>query len=644
MGVVAALVAAALYLPSLDYGWVWDDQILVASRAAGGVGAVGFRPVASLLYQLEWAAGYGAPQIFHLTSILLHGLATWLFFLLARNVGAKPGVAFAASLLFAAHPAHVEAVAYVSGRPALLATVFALAALLLARTPELCGPGGYRSWKIWPAFAAMALALLADEAALFTPLVLVGLDRWGAMRVPWRGRKVHYAGFAAVALVYVLVRLTAGGGGAPGGVVPAPGSSGATAPAGAAISDPGGPTGAAAGATVAGATPEASGIERGARGWAAPVAFAECLRILALPHPLNAMRSLTVEGAAAKRAAPFIAIVALLILIAWRWRDPVGRAGALLLVLPLIPSLPIPPFVGAFAEDRSLYYASVGFCLLIGSIYAWLARTPLALPGTAILAVALAGVAAFGTMTRLPVWQSNISLLRAAAAADPHDSTPHLALVRMYAASGDLEAALAELDLAIAIDPKNATAIQARTALLSRTGRWSESIASAKQAIALDPNDALSWANLGDALNQEGKIEEAIGACRRAVAIDSTLVNGWYNLGIALTAKGDIPGAVSAYETALTLQPRNVPALNNLAALYGSTGDLPRARDLYIQVVSLAPNSIEGRMNLALAYLRLGDREKAARERETVRRLNPNAVRQLDEIFGAYAPKPPARR
>jgi uncharacterized membrane protein len=159
----------ALYLPALDYGWVWDDQFLVTSRAMGGVGAIGFRPLASLLYRMDWAIGYSAPMMFHLTGILLHGLATWLFFRLARTVGLKPGIAFMASLLFAAHPVHVEAVAYISGRPALLATVFSLLALLLARSPELCRPEGCRSWKIWPAYAAMAAALLCEETALVTP-------------------------------------------------------------------------------------------------------------------------------------------------------------------------------------------------------------------------------------------------------------------------------------------------------------------------------------------------------------------------------------------------------------------------------------------------------------------------------------------
>ncbi len=217
LGALAALLAMALYLPTLDYGWVWDDQLLAASRALGGVGAVGFRPLAMLLYRIDWALGYGAPLMFHLTGILFHGLATWLFFRLARQVGAEPGIAFAASLLFAAHPVHVEAVAYVSGRPALLASVFSMIALLLARSTELCRPEGGRSWKIWPAYAAMAAALLCEETAIVTPLVLVGLDRWGPTRVPWRGRLVTYSGFAAIALVYVLARSASPGAARPDG-------------------------------------------------------------------------------------------------------------------------------------------------------------------------------------------------------------------------------------------------------------------------------------------------------------------------------------------------------------------------------------------------------------------------------------------
>jgi tetratricopeptide (TPR) repeat protein len=634
LGLAAALAAVALYLPTLDYGWVWDDQILVATRAQGGVGGVGLRPVTSLLYRLEWALGYGAPLIFHLTSVLLHGLATWLCFRLARHVGASAWIAFAASLLFAAHPIHVEAVAYVSGRPALLATALALTSLLLARTPKLCRPDGCRSWTIWPAYAAMAAAVLSDEAALVTPLVLVGLDRWGPVSVPARRRLTHYAGFAAIALVYVAVRVALGGGMAPG------------AEPGAGAADEGASRGAARPPAVSGSTMEASGVDAKAGIWAAPMAAGDYLSMLVLPHPLNAMRSLTAEDAAsaARRASALVALGLLALAVAWRWRDPLGRAGALLLVLPLLPALPFPSFIGGYAEERSVYYASVGFCLLVGSFYVAGWATAGSRRATAAAGIALAALAAFGTLRQMPVWRSNVALLQAAAAADPDDPTADLMLSRIFAAEENWEAALAAVDRAIGIDSTTAGVIQMRTAILSRLGRWEAAAGSARQAVTLDPRDAVSWANLCDALTQLGDVPAAVAAGRRAVESDSASVSGWYNLGVALGAAGDVPGATAAYERAVALQPDNVLALNNLASVYGVAGRLEEARDLYLRVVGLAPNSIEGRMNLALAYLRLGDRVSAAAERDRVRRLNPSAVQQLDEIFKAYTPKFPGER
>jgi len=61
LGILCVFAAIALYLPSLPYGWVWDDRLLVLSKGAGGVGAEGFRLLTSALFRLEWALGYGTP-------------------------------------------------------------------------------------------------------------------------------------------------------------------------------------------------------------------------------------------------------------------------------------------------------------------------------------------------------------------------------------------------------------------------------------------------------------------------------------------------------------------------------------------------------------------------------------------------------
>ena len=601
LGLIAALAAVVLYVPAIQFGWVWDDKVLVTSQ--GRLVLEGYRPLAALLFRLEWALGYGTPLIAHLTSVLLHGVATFLFFRLALSLTAGPVLAFVTSLLFAAHPVHVEAVAYISGRPDLLATTLALLALLIARRAEFCTPEGCRSPKIWAAYIAYGAALLSDEVALATPFVLVGLDFWGPKPVPFRWRRTHYSGFLAVTLVYLLVRFVSG--------------SGFASSAGAA----------------------AIGIEPAARAWSVPMAIFESLRVLFVPHPLNALRTLTAAEVAstANRIAPFLALLGIAIVVALRRRDPLARAGGLLLLIPLVPSLPIPPFVGSYVEERALYFASVGACLLVGSIYTAVRDAmPRAGLVLAILACGVAAAAGLGTQMRLPVWKDNTTLLLAAAKADPKDSLPHIMLADYFSNDENWPAAEAAIDRAVKLDPDNHGALVRQVAILNRRGKFEQSAIAAHRALAMVPNDAMTLTNLSDALVHTDKAAEGAAAAGRAIALDSTLVNAWYNYGVSLAAAGRIPEAIAAYRKTVELEPGHVLALNNLGALLGQSGQLVEARELYRRLVVMAPNSVEAHMNLALVYLRLGDKNAASRERESVRRLSPNAVQELDAVFRQY--------
>lgn len=612
LGAALALVTAILYAPALQYGWVWDDSLLAAAKGGGGAGAEGFRPIVSLLYRAEWAVGIGNAGLFHLTSVVLHAAATWLVFLLARRLGAASWMAFGLALLFGAHPVHVEAVAYVSGRPDLLATVFALASLLIATSAPVCAPGGCRNWRVWPAYGLFALAALSEEVALVTPFALVLLDRVAPRPRAWRERRVVYAGFFGVLVAVLLARLGAGqlAAGAHGEV-----------PAGAAI--------------------------------AAPfVAAYDALRVFVVAWDLNALRSypalLTSPGAILWRAA--LPIVLLALVAWWRRGDPVARAGAILLALPLLPALPLPFFTGSYLMERALYFASVGFCLLVGSAAEWLAgRLPgHARAGTAILVVA-AGLLGAATMARLPVWKDNVGLLQAAAKSDPKDPKPHLLLAEHYVALGDPPGALAAIDRAVAIDSTNVDAYHKKTAVLALMGLFPEAEASARKSVAIDSTDAIAWANLGDALMQQGKMDEAIGVCRRAVALDSTRDDSWYNLGVALSNQKDLSEAIGAYRRVIAINPRHARAINNLGALLGASGRLEEARDAYKRAVDLTPTSVECRMNLALAYLRLGDKAAAEEQRKVIQRLDPDAASKLPELLhgseggeaGGNAPRRP---
>ena len=117
----------------------------------------------------EWLVGAGQPALYHATSLLLYAIATWLVYRTARRLGARPWLAFGTALLFGAHPAHVEAVAYVSGRSDLLATACALGALAIARSARRVGAGRFLVVARLAGVRTPALALLSNEVALATP-------------------------------------------------------------------------------------------------------------------------------------------------------------------------------------------------------------------------------------------------------------------------------------------------------------------------------------------------------------------------------------------------------------------------------------------------------------------------------------------
>ncbi len=604
LGILAALVAGLLYLPALQHGWTWDDALLVASHGAGGAAVEGFRPFIGWLQRGEWWLGAGNPALFHFTGLIAHAVGTWLVFLLATHVGLSAVIAFVIALAFGAHPVHIESVVYATGRPAMIAAVFSIAAVLAARTPTLRGPHGARSRSIWWAYGLYALAALTDDTALVVPFILWGLDRWGPERVPAGPRRSHYAGFLVIWIVTSLLRVA----------FPA--------------------------AHVA--TWVERGIAPGHELAALPLAAGAYLKLFLWPYPLNAMRSLSAADAAnlAAWGVTLAGFVALAAIGWWRRHDAAARVGLVILVLGLLPALPFPGLTTAYVSERSAYLASAGFCVLAGSVLVWLSSRLSPLP-VVIAGVLLAAAAGVATTARIPAWRNNVSLLQAAADADPSDPQPHLQLAEQHAAIGDAASALAELDRALARDSTLAEAHTRRVLTLGSLGRWEEAEAAARRAVALTPDNAESWANLGDALAQQGKMEEALVASRRAVTIDSTSAVVWYNYGVSLAAAQDIDGAAAAYRRALAVDSTMVEAWNNLGALYGSQGMLPEARDAYAKAVELSPTTSQARMNLALAYLRLGDKTRAAEERRVLQRIDPSAARRLAEFFQEDAPPDP---
>ncbi len=218
LGLVAA-VAAGLFAPSLRDGFAYDsqDQVLygdfihqprffpaVLTFRVMAMDVLDFnRPVelASLMTDsLVWGRN---PFGYHLTNILLHAAAAGLCFVLLRRLAGAGGWGTAAAalgaLVFAVHPLMTEAVCEPSNRKDILATIFALGAVLVMS-------GRTAAWgRVALAGFLTLLAVGAKEVGAAVPVMI--FLYWAIFRPG--GPRRYWIGGTAVSAAVVIVFLTA---------------------------------------------------------------------------------------------------------------------------------------------------------------------------------------------------------------------------------------------------------------------------------------------------------------------------------------------------------------------------------------------------------------------------------------------------
>jgi hypothetical protein len=160
--VILFLLPFAIYWPTANYGYVLDDVIVLqennfVKKGFGGIwdilstesfqGYFGeqkdlvqgarYRPLSLVSFAMEYGIYGFKPGISHLLNILLYGLSGIVLFQVIRlfriNQSSKwwMGIAFICSLLFIVHPLHVEAVANIKGRDEIMAFLGSFGALYL---------------------------------------------------------------------------------------------------------------------------------------------------------------------------------------------------------------------------------------------------------------------------------------------------------------------------------------------------------------------------------------------------------------------------------------------------------------------------------------------------------------------------------
>lgn len=609
-GLALILIALAVYLNTFGFEFAYDDfRFVVYNKAIHKLGnapsffvapvsEVCYRPITFLSLALDHAAAGLRPALYHVENVLLHALVTLLLYRLLLPAGA--GAAWLAAAVFAVTPLHTEVVANVTSRSELLAALFGLLALGVARSgarkadvPGTASPNRTRPNRaraLLPAFLSgglYLLALMSKESAVAIPaLALVmswplgrrAADDAGAPRapdVPPADRLRRYlrsvplgplCGMAVALGVYLLLRRHALGQ--------------VQWPREAMLDNP------------------LMYSDLSTRLRTALMVLGQNLRLSLVPWPLSADYTFPETPLIVHWSDPrFLGWTALVAgaaaaLAAGRRFPNIARGMAWWLAA-MLPLSNLFMTFGTIRAERMLYLASMGTCLALAE-----AAVRLRVPdsgaklGRLAWAAALAGLLTLlgvQTVRRNMVWKDRGSVILATARDAPRSIRANYQMAEHLMRSGDCAAAapyygrvlaiypafgmarynlaacyekLGRLDLAeplyrdlFAANPGDRGLAQAVTAACEARKDWPCVADALRRFLATSrqgPTDAAAWLALGNALNRAGRVAEAESAYRRALELRDDATTR-FNLAGTLVNLGRVKEAIEEYRAAQRL-------------------------------------------------------------------------------------------
>ncbi len=182
---------------------------------------------------------------------------------------------------------------------------------------------------------------------------------------------------------------------------------------------------------------------------------------------------------------------------------------------------------------------------------------------------------------------------------------------------------------AIELNPEAAVAHNYLSAVYAATGELDEAIAQGEKAVQIEPGLAIAHNNLGTYFTRKGDLERGRAALARALALDPDYAEAFNNLGNIQFAAGQLDEAAASFEKALSLQPNYVEALVNRGLLLGERGHFPEA-------IASFTRALEIDRNAAGAHIGLGKALMAGGQMADARSSFERAVQLDKESLEAY--------
>jgi hypothetical protein len=422
---LASILGFLVFLPTLWYGFVWDDQFTIVQNTAElsswsslqkvwfgpyDLTISMFRPILSTLIVFQFHLFHLNPFGYHLVSALLHAMACAMVYRLACKLSPSQAVALCAGLLFAVHAIHIEAIAWVSTFAEPLVDIFILAGLLSYVR--------YRQDRHtkWLAITCVWLfsGLLIKENAITLPFLILAYEFTLADRATRtaRGLLASFLSVSTTVFIYAAIRLQ----------------------------------------VFTHAAPAEIQLPLSTLFYTLPSVLVFYLKKLVLPIPASPYYDQDYVTAPTGAFWLPVVVLVLVVALAWIWSRRSTNPGLVLfcfwaMLIAILPVLDLNLFQWKeIAHDRFIYLPSVFFCVLVAQLL--FADLKVGEDATApaprisiLLAGALALFSAFALLSQLPPWKNNLAFYyygHRMAPANPH---PFWGLAEVYLMRGDLPSA-----------------------------------------------------------------------------------------------------------------------------------------------------------------------------------------------------------
>jgi tetratricopeptide (TPR) repeat protein len=556
-----------------------------------------WHPLTWLSLMLDWQLFGSGPAGFHLTNLLIHIANTLLLFIVLKKMtNALWQSAFVAAL-FALHPLHVEAVAWVAERKEVLSAFFWIltmwAYLRYVKQPNI--------FRYFLTMLIFALGLMAKPMLITLPFVFLLLDYWPLERIrqfDWKVsshlilEKIPFIVLSAISSFIAFFVQRSGG-----------------------------------------AMTEFSEFGLRFRLYNALISYVKYMEKMFwpthlayfYPHPGEnvSIRYVLISAVLLLAVTVFVLRLAKshrYLVTGWFW-----YIGTLLPVIGLIQ-------VGTHAmADRFSYITLTGLFVVIAwglpdLLEKWPHRKIVLWMSSVIVLFILAVL----TYLQLGYWKDSLTLYQHALEVTENNYSAHFGMTQPLLEQGRIEEAIWHNSEAIRIKPNYIDGFNGLGAAFCQSGKFDKAIDCYKKALQINPDASQVHANLGVALAAKGEFTEAVEQYEIALkTMDAPRTHS--NYAETLFNLGKFQQSIIEYRKALLTMPNDPNILNGLGYVLAHSGKFDEAITLYDKALRISPDRIDIHLNLGTALTSSDKLDEAVKEYNKILSIQPqNAVAHND--------------